>query len=625
MMYIECSLRFIIMTYVMVLISIYHISAASYHTYDTEDNNAIQIPVLPSKLVEQVHEDNIQRFQKVEAEITDIMKRFEVEKYAPISAITHGISSGILDLGNARQDLRENLIYAQLMPQFKPAGIKDGKQRQLWDAIDDGVIQIYNAAFAVMTADAEFQGNFHRIYDSIQTAMNKIKNGLEFDLAIKNVKKDLKEWDKMQVKFELATDALSDDTFKTLGTIIRNAGGARQIQTQLQNAPKYYHDYTHEFDVYQELEDARFVEVQPIRTKLAEKTARKEFAQFEYNNYEKSAENKEWRYEKITEALDTLNDKYSKTDQNIKETKYRTEKRSSGWFGWSSKTVTVPYTVSIPNPERTRIRERIDIWNENKKENDKNLKTAQEKRSSWKEEAEKATNDIDVLQKQLTDIENKWKEKLDKQTEKLQLAEKKWKDTNDQLHKAFEETGINDVNIVEFLKLAHQFPEHAMRTHQSNKGMNEFIKVFYSFMEHRIKVDYTDETIKEHFDELGSKNYERIYNAMEMEGMNLMADLEITNITEYDEIVQVIDKQLEDANEKKMNFGEKRFLGRVIKGNFQNREIEKKTFEQEFELILDFFHDIYGGVRELKNQLPIVSKNTANEYYKIDMGEKKEL
>eukprot|EP01084_Bolivina_argentea_P290638 499285_1 len=415
------------------------------------DDNVI--PSLAEQLIAKVHDDNTARYERIEQKMKTIAIKFKADKYNMISGLVHGVNNAFLELAHVRLNLRENLVYASLMAQYKPAGIKDGKPKLLWDAIDGGIIQIYSAVQAVMSADAEFIGNLYRVHNAMQSSMNQMNNGLAENLAARIVQKEIKESEKMQVKFETAINKLSDETFYILGVIIKHLPGVHEFEANLENERGF---------------KAAF-------------------------------------------------DKLKKVQNKVEEV-------------------------------------------------------------------------------EVADAYNKWMK-----------VQKKVEDT-------FEDIGeMSSDNIVDFLKMAREFPQKVLKTHEAKQGMMKFFALLTSFFRSFQADDIRLTPISTYFKERGTgtrtnDDFERIWIAMNEQGMVTIGDLEIDEDDDFfeniDKIFGAVNDQLEENKERKLKFIEKRAIKKEIKNMMKIKSTLKGSYKKLIGLTMVYFEDIYDGMKVINEQLP---------------------
>jgi len=170
---------------------------------------------------------------KVDLDIVRLFRaEFEVSKTTKRALpIATGVEHSVRAILLCQSQIRESVRLAGAILNLKPANLND-ISKPLWDAVDDGVIQILTSALEMYKISAQYFGFFLRFNSSFQRfiSMNDENKDVTLFNSLEYIKQDIKEFSKFKIKFNKRVSELSDRATKVIANCVKRHIGAELFE-----------------------------------------------------------------------------------------------------------------------------------------------------------------------------------------------------------------------------------------------------------------------------------------------------------------------------------------------------------------------------------------------------------
>ena len=141
--------------------------------------------------------------------------------------IGNSIESSCVEISRNIGQIRESIVLAHCILRMKPANL-NGRSKKLWNAVDSGIIQIFDNALEMSKVAANFFGFFARFEESFHYYIAAKNEKLM--LSTEHLRKDIKEFDKLTNDFNLKVRSLGNSALKCIADCVRNTAGAENFE-----------------------------------------------------------------------------------------------------------------------------------------------------------------------------------------------------------------------------------------------------------------------------------------------------------------------------------------------------------------------------------------------------------
>ena len=173
--------------------------------------------------------------------VDDMKEKFSGDgNIARAKGLADGVEQTCMNIIRSTATIRQSLLLGQAILQLKPANLND-RSKQLWNAVDDGIIQIFQNALEMSKVTAEYFGYFFKFKQSFNYYIAARDKSLM--LSTDHLQKDIREFDKMALNFGKQVNLLGESAMKCIESCVRNTAGA-------ENFEKNRGDRQHKLDEY---------------------------------------------------------------------------------------------------------------------------------------------------------------------------------------------------------------------------------------------------------------------------------------------------------------------------------------------------------------------------------------
>ena len=125
-------------------------------------------------------------------------------------------------------------------PNLKPANLNDNS-RKCWDAVNSGIMQIFEDALEISKVAADYFEYFLRLKHSFSSLLSA--NDKSFADKNEHLQKDIRDFDKMTEKVNGQVSALGDSARKCIENFVRNTAGAENFEHNRTRRSKAWEKY----------------------------------------------------------------------------------------------------------------------------------------------------------------------------------------------------------------------------------------------------------------------------------------------------------------------------------------------------------------------------------------------
>merc|ERR1712130_838538 len=125
-----------------------------------------------------------------------------------------GVEDCCMQIIKSQGTIRESVLLGQEILQMRPAHMSD-EAKKLWDAVDKGIIRIFNNAVDMTKGSAKFFGFFSRFQQSFQYYQSNKDKSLM--ISLQHLHKDVKAFTVFQEDF-----SKTDKTIKNLEKSVKH-------------------------------------------------------------------------------------------------------------------------------------------------------------------------------------------------------------------------------------------------------------------------------------------------------------------------------------------------------------------------------------------------------------------
>jgi len=165
----------------------------------------------------------------VKINVTDsMMTRFNANAVT-LRALTIalGVEDCCMQIIKSQGTIRQSYFLAHELLDMKPSKISE-KGKELWDAVDDGIVRIFKNAIEMDKAAAQYFGFFVRFRNSfLRFDSNKDKS---LTVSLRDLNRDCRQFGEFKKEFDAKVKMLSDEALRVIQKCVRNVSGAGKFE-----------------------------------------------------------------------------------------------------------------------------------------------------------------------------------------------------------------------------------------------------------------------------------------------------------------------------------------------------------------------------------------------------------
>ena len=141
--------------------------------------------------------------------------------------LAESVENTCLEIIRNTGTIRQSLLLGYEILSLKPANFNN-ESRKLWDAVDSGIIQIFENALKMSKVAADYFGYFLRFRQSFSYYLSA--NDKSLLVSTEYLQKDIRDFNKMALKFTGQVSVLGESAMKCISSCIKNTTGAKNFE-----------------------------------------------------------------------------------------------------------------------------------------------------------------------------------------------------------------------------------------------------------------------------------------------------------------------------------------------------------------------------------------------------------
>eukprot|EP01084_Bolivina_argentea_P237041 398475_1 len=165
----------------------------------------------------------------IKINVTDSMSEEFFQSQLSLRAYTLAMSveNCCMRIINSQGQIRQSVFLGSEILKLKPANMKE-ETKVLWDAVDAGIVQIFNSALEMVKVSATYFSFFLRFQSSFQYFISCYQQNENISLftSLERLKKDVREFNAFKENFSNSVAELSKTAMKCIENCVKKAIGA---------------------------------------------------------------------------------------------------------------------------------------------------------------------------------------------------------------------------------------------------------------------------------------------------------------------------------------------------------------------------------------------------------------